>query len=65
MDTGSFTEKRKKAPNPAIDRAPVYGETSLGKPFDNVSVAQAVANVPANCQSDDIIGEAVVRKRAR
>jgi hypothetical protein len=54
MSTGSRAEKRKKALNPTIDGAAVHDQASLGEPFDDIGIAQAVANVPADRQSDDV-----------
>jgi hypothetical protein len=60
MSTGSFAEQREEALDPAIDGAAVHDEASLGKPLDDVGVAQSVANLPAHSQSDGIIGEALM-----
>lgn len=60
MSAGSLTEEWQKPLDPAIHGAPVNHQASLGEPLDDIGGAQAVANVPANCQSDNIIGEGVV-----
>ena len=62
MRSRSFPEEREEALDPAVDGAPLNRETPLGKPFDNVGVAQAIAHVPAHSQGDDIIGEGMMRE---
>ncbi|CAA9288030.1 MAG: hypothetical protein AVDCRST_MAG93-3688 [uncultured Chloroflexia bacterium] len=63
MSTGKFSKQRQETLDPAVDGAAVDHATTFCKPLDDVGVAQAVANVPANCQSDDIIRETIMRKR--
>jgi hypothetical protein len=60
MSTGSFAEQWQEPLNPAVDRTPISGETTLGKPLHDIGVAQAIADVPPHRQSDDIIGEGMV-----
>jgi hypothetical protein len=61
----SIAEEREEALDPSIDRAPVHDQASLREPLNNIGVAQAVPNVPTDCQRNDIIREAMVRKRSR
>ena len=54
MSTGSFAKQREEALDPAIHGAAVNNEAWLGEPFHDIGIAQAVANVPADRQSDDV-----------
>ncbi len=65
MGTGSSTEQREEALDPAIHGAAVHDEAALREPLDNVGIAQAVADVPAHSQGNDLIGEGMVRESAR
>jgi hypothetical protein len=64
MRTGSFSEQRQEALNPAIDGATVDHKTTFSEPLDNVGVAQAIPNIPPDRQGDHVIREAVVRESA-
>ena len=65
MDTGSVAKQREEALDPSIDGAAVDGQTTLGEPLNDISVAQAVANVPADREGDDIIRETMMREGTR
>ncbi len=65
MNTGSFAIHRKEASDPSVDRAPINHETALGKPFDDIGVARAVADVPPHREGDHVVGEDMMRKRTR
>ncbi len=58
--TSSLLKQWQEALDPAIDRAAINNETALREPFDNVGVTQAVANIPADRQSDHVIREAMM-----
>lgn len=60
MDTGSFAKQWQEPLDSTVDRATVHDKTTFGEPLDDVGVAQAVPNVPANCQSDNIIRETMM-----
>jgi hypothetical protein len=62
---GTLLKQRQEVLNSAIDRTAVNHEAALGEPFDDVGVAQTVANVPAHSQGDDIIREGMMGKRTR
>ena len=62
MRTGSFAKQWQETLDPAINRAAVHDKTALGEPLDKVGLTQAVADVPADRQGDDIIRKAMVRK---
>ncbi len=57
------TEQGQEALHPTVNGAAIDGEATLGEPLDHIGVAQAVANVPAYSEGDDIIGETVMRER--
>ncbi len=65
MSTGNFRKQREEPLNPTIDRPAVSDEASLGEPLDDVSIAQAIADVPAHGHRDHIIRESVVREGTR
>ena len=54
MDTGSFLKQWQETLGTPVDGAAVHDEASLGEPFHDIGIAQAVANVPADRQSDDV-----------
>jgi hypothetical protein len=45
--------------HPAIDGASVDHDPAFGEPLRHIGVTQAVADVPPDGKSDDLIGEAV------
>ncbi len=47
--------RREETLDPAVDGAAVDDEAALGKPLDNVGIAQAVADVPAHAQRDHVV----------
>jgi hypothetical protein len=49
---GSLYEKRQESLYPAVDGAPIDHDATLGEPFDNVGVAETVADVPSGGKSD-------------
>jgi hypothetical protein len=61
----SFAKEREEPLDPAVDRAAVNNETALSELLDNISITQPVADVPPHRQCNHIIGEVMVRKRAR
>ncbi len=48
---------------PAIDRTVMNNEAALGEPRTHIGGAEAVANVPADGEADDVIREAVACER--
>ena len=52
MRAGSLCEKRQEALYPAVDGAPIDHDATLGESFDNVGVAETVADVPSGGKSD-------------
>jgi hypothetical protein len=46
VSTRSLPEQEEETLDPAIHGAAVNDEATLGKPFDNVGIAQAVADIP-------------------
>ena len=69
MSTSSFATERGcplgQTLDPAVHGAPVNHETTLGKPLDNVGLAQPIANIPAHSQGNHVIWEGMVRECAR
>ena len=61
----SFAKQREEPLGPAVEGAPVHDEASLSEPLDNVGIAQAVANIPADRQGDHVVGEGMLREGAR
>ncbi len=52
VSAGSLCEKLHEALYPAVDGAPIDHEATLGEPFDNIGVAEAVADVPSGSKRD-------------
>ena len=48
MRTDSVAEERRNRWTQAIDGAPVKDKTTFGEPLDNVGLAQAIADMPAD-----------------
>jgi len=49
---GSLCEKRQESMYPAVDGAPIDHDATLGEPFDNIGVAETVADVPSGSKRD-------------
>jgi hypothetical protein len=62
MDTGSFTKQWKEALDPSVNGAAVHAQASLGEPLDDIGIAQAVADIPADRQSNHVVRKAMMRK---
>jgi hypothetical protein len=56
---GSLHEERQESLHPAVDGASVDHDPAFGEPLRHIGVTQAVADVPPDGKSDDLIGEAV------
>ena len=65
MRPRSFAKAGEEPLDPAVDHAALKDETPLSEPLDNISIPQPVADVPPHRQGNHIIGEVMVRKRAR
>ena len=60
VSTGSFCEERQEALYPAVDGASADHDAPFGEQLlRDVGVAEPVAHVPSDGESDDLIGEAV------
>lgn len=62
---GCFDEPWREGVYPVVDGARVDRDTPLGKPLRYVGIAEAEAQVPANAQSDDLVGEVVAADGGR
>ncbi len=65
MSPSRLLEQREETLDPTVDRAAVDDKAPLREPLDDVGIAQAIADVPAHSQRDDIIGKGMVREGAR
>ena len=65
VHTRGILEQREKALDPTVNRAAINDEATFGEPLDDIGVAQAVLDIPANSQRDGIVGDMMIREGTR
>lgn len=58
-----IAEQWQEALHPAIDRALVDEDAALRQPFADFGIAQAVADIPANREGDDVVWKRAAGER--
>src|SRR6266511_4322207 len=61
--SSSLANYRKKTLHPTVDGALIDKDATLGQQFTNLGVAEAVANVSADGQGDNVVRKAATRER--
>jgi hypothetical protein len=51
-ESGQPLRKAARTMYPAVDGAPIDHDATLGEPFDNIGVAETVADVPSGSKRD-------------
>ncbi len=59
VGAGCLAKQRQEAPERAVNYAAVYYYPTLGEPFDDVCIAQAISDVPLHRERYQVIGEVV------
>ena len=55
-----IAEKWKESLDPAVDRTAINDEAPLREPLDDISITQAVPDIPADGQGNDVVGEIMI-----
>jgi hypothetical protein len=58
-----LAEQRQIALHPAVNGALIDQDAALGQPFTDFGVTEALAQIPADGQGDDVVREGATRER--